>query len=60
MGGIEYVEEALQENVAQGEVVIFNANVEDNEVDEVVATPNTGIEVTRPDLGVRYESEGIL
>ena len=60
---IEHEEEVLQENVAQDEVdtcISFRANVVDNEVDEVVATPNKGIAVTRPDLGVRCESVGIL
>ena len=36
------------------------AHVADNEVHEVVATLNDGIAVTRPDLGVRYESVDIL
>ena len=60
---IEHEEEALQENVAQDEADTFTTfcvNVVDNEVDEVVATPNKGIAVTRPDLGVRCESVGIL
>jgi len=60
---IEHEEEALQENVAQDEVDTSSyccANVADNEVDEVVATFNKGIAVTRPDLGVRCESVGIL
>jgi len=58
MEGIEHVEEALQENVAHDEVDTFitlQANVVDNEVDEVVATSNKGIAVTRPDLGVKCE-----
>ena len=64
---IEHEEEALQENVAQDEVdtsqcTTFQANVNfvDNEVDQSVATVNKGIAVTRPDLGVRCESVGIL
>ena len=50
--------------MAQDEVDIFiiivRVNVADNEVDQVVATMNKSIVVTRPDLGVRYESVGIL
>ena len=60
---IEHEEEALQENVAQDECetyTTFHAKVVDNEVDEVVATLNKGIAVTRPDLAVRCKSVGIL
>ena len=63
MGGIEHEEETRQESVAQDEVQTFIAvltKVVDNEVDEVAATLNKGIAVTRPDLGVRSESVGIL
>jgi len=61
--GIEHEEEARQESVAQDEVETFTTvltKVIDNEVDEVVATANKGISMTRPDLGVRCESVGIL
>jgi len=61
--GIEHEQEARQESVAQDEVQTFIAvltKVLDNEVDEVAATPNKEIAVTRPDLGIRCESVGIL
>ena len=63
IGGIEHEEEARQESVAQDEVETFITiltKVVDNEVDEVVATLNKGITMTRPDLGIRCESVGIL
>ena len=55
--------ETLEESVAQDEVetcTTLPAPVHDNEVDEVSSTTNLRIEETRPDLGVRCESVGIL
>ena len=61
--GIEHEQEVRQESVAQDEVQTFITvltKVLDNEVDESAATLNEGIAVTRPDLGIRCESVGIL
>ena len=63
IGGIVHGIEALEESEAQNEVETWAtvpANVIDNEVDEASSTTNLVIEVTRPDLGVRCESVGIL
>jgi len=61
--GIEHEEETRQESVAQDEVhtsTTVHTKVVDNEIDEFVATANKDINGTRPDLGVRCESVGIL
>ena len=60
IGGIVYGIEALEESEAQDEGETVRANALDNEVDEASSTTNLVIEVTRPDLGVRCESVGIL
>lgn len=61
--GIEYRVEALEESVAVDEVETLatgRAEVVDNEVDVVGGTTDVGVERTRPDLGVRGESVGVL
>ena len=63
IGGIVHRIEALEESVAQDEVetcTTVSALVRDNEVDDVSFTTNLIIKGTRPDLGVRCESVGIL
>ena len=63
IGGIVHGIEALEECEAQNEVETWTtvlAQVDDNEVDNASSTTNLIIEGTRPDLGVRCESVGIL
>ena len=63
IGGIVHGIEALEESEAQDEVdtcTTGHASVHDNEVDNASSTTNQMIEGTRPDLGVRCESVGIL
>ena len=63
IGGIVHGIEALEESEAQDEVdtcTTVRAPVDDNEIDNASSTTNLIIEGTRPDLGVRCESVGIL
>ena len=64
IGGIVHGIEALEERGAQDEVetciTVPPAHAYDIEVHNAIVTTNHIIEGTRPDLGVRCESVGIL